>query len=134
MIEVSTFGPASERTPLLRLVDALTQGESAPALLVQLEANWAAGTPKMIYTVNLKTDKFSTKFEDWIEKNLLKIAAFNVRGVELNDYSLSENVTRDGVVLRMKKNSLVKLGYDDAKRTTLKKAGAFSLPPKQAKQ
>lgn len=25
------------------------------------------------------------------------------------------------------------LGYDDAKRTTLKKAGAFSLPPKQAK-
>ncbi len=68
-----------------------------------------------VYRVAVKTDKFSTKFEDWIEKNLLKIAAFDVRGVELNDYSLSENVTREGVALRMKKNSLVKLAFDDAK-------------------
>jgi hypothetical protein len=68
-----------------------------------------------IYRVNVKTDKFTTKFEDWIEKNLLKLNAFDVRGVELNDYSLTENATREGVVLRMKKNSLTKLAFDDAK-------------------
>jgi hypothetical protein len=68
-----------------------------------------------IYRVNVKTDKFSTKFEDWIEKNLLKLNAFDVRGVDLNDYSLTEHVTREGVTLAMKKNSLVKLAYDDAK-------------------
>ncbi len=36
-------GPVSERSPLLRFVDALTLGgDSAPALLVQLEPDWAA--------------------------------------------------------------------------------------------
>ena len=35
----------------------------------------------------IKTDKFSTKFEDWIEKDLLKLNAFDVREVQLNDYS-----------------------------------------------
>jgi len=39
---MNTSGPVSERSPLLRLVDALTAGEGAPALLVQLEPDWAA--------------------------------------------------------------------------------------------
>ena len=68
-----------------------------------------------IYRVSIKTDKFSTKFEDWIEKNLLKLNAFDVRGIELNDYSLTEHRALDGVTLRIKKNSLMKLAYDDAK-------------------
>ena len=47
-----------------------------------------------IYHVDVKTDKLSTKFEDWIEKDLLKLNAFDVREVELNDYSLDEGVTQ----------------------------------------
>ena len=40
-----------------------------------------------ICRVAIRTDKLSTKFEDWIEKDLLKLNAFDVRQVELNDYS-----------------------------------------------
>ena len=39
---MNTSVPVSERSPLLRLVDALTAGPQAPALLVQLEPDWAA--------------------------------------------------------------------------------------------
>ena len=39
---MNTSVPVSERAPLLRLVDALTAGPQAPALLVQLEPDWAA--------------------------------------------------------------------------------------------
>ncbi len=68
-----------------------------------------------IYTVKVKTDKFSTKFEDWIEKDLLKLNAFDVREVELNDYSTEDNLTTQGVSLAVKKRSKVKLAYDDSK-------------------
>ena len=49
-----------------------------------------------IYTVIVKTDKFSTKFEDWIEKDLLKLNAFDVREVQLNDYSANVVAGGDG--------------------------------------
>ncbi len=68
-----------------------------------------------IYTVKVKTDKFSTKFEDWIEKDLLKLNAFDIRQVELNDYSTADNLTVDGVSLMVKKRSRIDLGFDDAK-------------------
>lgn len=67
-----------------------------------------------IYRVEIKTDKLSTKFEDWIEKDLLKLNAFDVREVELNDYSAgaqASNPRQLGVNMR----SRMKLGYDDAK-------------------
>ncbi len=69
-----------------------------------------------IYRVSLKTDKLSTKFEDWIEKDLLKLNAFDVREVGLNDYS-SEEVAAPGggIGLRMHQRSRMKLGFDDAK-------------------
>lgn len=43
-----------------------------------------------IYVVKLKTDKFSTKFEDWIEKDLLKLNSWDVQRVAFNDYSINE--------------------------------------------
>jgi hypothetical protein len=70
-----------------------------------------------IFMVNVKTDKFSTKFENWIEKNLLKLNAFDVRQLELNDYSLTESLTNEGVRLLIHKRSRMKLAYDDAKST-----------------
>lgn len=69
-----------------------------------------------IYVVKVKTDKFSTKFEDWIEKDLLKLQAFDVRDVELNDYSTADNVTvNGGIQLQVKKRNRIKLAYDDTK-------------------
>jgi Domain of unknown function (DUF4340) len=68
-----------------------------------------------IYTVKVKTDRFSTKFEDWIEKDLLKLNAFDVRNVELNDYTTADNLSADGIKLQVKKRSRAKLAYDDTK-------------------
>ncbi len=71
---------------------------------------------EQIYTVKVKTDRFSTKFEDWIEKDLLKLNAFDVRDVSLSDYSINETPTADGRMgLSMNPRSKAKLAFDDAK-------------------
>ena len=59
-----------------------------------------------VYVVSIKTEKFSTKFEDWIEKDLLKLNAFDVKDVLINDYSIDE--LRGAIVPRSKIN----LGFD----------------------
>lgn len=41
-----------------------------------------------IYTIELDTSHLSTNFEDWIEKDLLKLDPLDVRGVYLEDYSV----------------------------------------------
>ena len=41
-----------------------------------------------IYTVALKTAKLSAKFEDWIEKNLLKMSSWDIKQVQIKDYSV----------------------------------------------
>ncbi len=69
-----------------------------------------------IYTVRLNTNEFSTKFGDWIEKDLLKLNAFDVRNVELNDYSTRTGFTPDGqAAWQIDKRSEIDLSYDDAK-------------------
>ena len=64
-----------------------------------------------VYRVSVKTDKLSTKFGDWIEKDLLKLNAFDVRSVGVNDYSIVQ--VRGG--LGQLKRSEINLEYDDAK-------------------
>lgn len=64
-----------------------------------------------VYKVAVKTDKLSTKFGDWIEKDLLKLNAFDVRSVQLNDYS----IVLAGNRLRPMRRSEIGLDYDDAK-------------------
>ena len=70
-----------------------------------------------VYTVKLKTDKLSTKFEDWIEKDLLKLNTWDVREVRIRDYSadLRARLTATGVgfALDQVQRSLMTLGYDD---------------------
>lgn len=41
-----------------------------------------------VFVVNISPSKLSTKFEDWIEKDLLKIQAFDVDRVRLKDHSV----------------------------------------------
>jgi hypothetical protein len=71
-----------------------------------------------IYRVKMSTDKFSTKFEDWIEKDLLKLNTFDIREVDLNDYTLQQGIDRQGRPgIGQVKASEMKLTYDDAKST-----------------
>jgi hypothetical protein len=41
-----------------------------------------------VYLVEAQTDKLSTKFEDWIEKNLLKMSSWDIKGIQIEDYSI----------------------------------------------
>ncbi|HEY5312486.1 MAG TPA: DUF4340 domain-containing protein [Pirellulales bacterium] len=43
-----------------------------------------------VYRVLVSTDKLSTNFGDWIEKDLLKMNAFDVKQVVLNNHSVDE--------------------------------------------
>lgn len=41
-----------------------------------------------VYEVRLRTDKLSGNFGDWIEKDLLKLNTWDIKGVQIFDYSL----------------------------------------------
>lgn len=43
-----------------------------------------------VFTTAVRTDKLSTKFEDWIEEDLLKLNTFDVKQIEILDYSFNE--------------------------------------------
>lgn len=66
-----------------RAVDGLEQPE-------QLRYVRVAGEPA-VYVVALEADRFSTRFEDWIEKNLLDISSFDIKQVFINEYSIDTN-------------------------------------------
>ena len=43
-----------------------------------------------VYRAVVKTDKLSTKFQNWIEEDLLKLNAFDVKEVVMDDHSVDE--------------------------------------------
>ena len=63
-----------------------------------------------IYIVAAKTDKLSTKFEDWIEPNLLKINTIDLREVLIHDYAVQMDIGGLGIVERDK----MQIAYNDA--------------------
>jgi hypothetical protein len=64
-----------------------------------------------VYRVMVSTDKLSTNFGDWIEKDLLKMNAFDVKQVVLNNHSVDE---ANGT---LRYDSIINVDYDskDAK-------------------
>lgn len=44
----------------------------------------------VVYTTKVKTDKLSTSFADWIEKDLLKLNSFDLRQIILDNYTIDE--------------------------------------------
>ena len=62
-----------------------------------------------VYRVEVKPDKLSTKFADWIEKDLLKLSSFDIKQVVLNNYSIDE------VNRRVSKADVLELTYDNDK-------------------
>jgi hypothetical protein len=43
-----------------------------------------------VYLANIDAGKFTTRFEDWIEKDLLELTPTDITGVVINDYSIDE--------------------------------------------
>jgi hypothetical protein len=67
-----------------------------------------------IYAVAVNTDSFSTKFDKWIEKNLLKLNPWDIRQLWLRDYSTALLMDQQGRVGVEKQNrGETVLQYDD---------------------
>lgn len=60
-----------------------------------------------VYIVKLSDDKFSSEFGDWIEKDLLQLNPWDIRDVQLHDYSF------DPLTGGLTPRSQVVLSYDD---------------------
>ncbi|MCC7086242.1 MAG: DUF4340 domain-containing protein [Pirellulales bacterium] len=70
----------------------------------------------VIYRVALASDKFSSKFEDWIETDLLKLNAWDITNVDLRDYSVQEGIAPDGrIVSMLRQRANIDLGLKDSK-------------------
>lgn len=72
-------------------------GDSLAELIVGKEVEGQNGlryvrqpTQDFVFTAQVDTVKLSTKFEDWIEDDLLKLDSFDIRNVILNNYSIDE--------------------------------------------
>ncbi|MEX0938580.1 MAG: DUF4340 domain-containing protein [Pirellulales bacterium] len=67
-----------------------------------------------IYIVELDPSKLTTKFEDWIEEDLLQLNAFDIRRVTLKDYSAEIAATLRGeLTVVPDPRSIIDVAYDD---------------------
>jgi hypothetical protein len=68
-----------------------------------------------VYRVELDTSKFTTKFGDWIEKDLLKLSAWDIRRVVVDDSTASFAVDESSgrPFISQDRRSRIVLGYDD---------------------
>ena len=56
-----------------------------------------------VYVVELDPEPLSNRFEDWIEKDLLKLSSFDIQRVRINDYSaeLQPRLTASGLTFQV---------------------------------
>jgi len=67
-----------------------------------------------IYRVELDTTKFTTKFDDWIEKDLLKLSPWDIRRLTVDDSTCSYDVDQaTGLVVSQDRTARIDLAYDD---------------------
>jgi len=86
-----------------------------------------------VYRVELDTSKFTTKFDDWIEKDLLKLAPWDVRRLVIDDsvctFGIDEASGRPAVT--QDRRSRMTLRYDDKNGTwSLENLTAFDAEGK----
>ncbi|MDA1039610.1 MAG: DUF4340 domain-containing protein [Planctomycetota bacterium] len=66
-----------------------------------------------VYRVELDTSKFSSRFGDWIEKDLLQLSPWDVRKVILDDYTLGAVESNGRLMVEQQRKSRIDLSYDD---------------------
>ena len=64
-----------------------------------------------VYIVQLATDKLSAKFSDWIEKDLLKLNAWDIKQIRIRDHSVDE------MNMALLQRSDTTVAYDDTAET-----------------
>ena len=80
-----------------------------------------------VYRVEVDTSKFTTSFDDWIEKDLLKLSPWDVRRLGLEDYALVAVESNGRVGVQLDRKYRVDLAYDDKDaKWSLLKLEAFS--------
>lgn len=71
----------------------------------------------IVYVAEVDPTKLSTNFEDWIEKDLLKLNAWDIQQVQINDYSaeLQPVMTPQGIAIQVAwdPRAEFKFNYDD---------------------
>jgi hypothetical protein len=63
--------------------------------------------------VEIDTSKLTTKFDDWIEKDLLKISPWDVRRLGIEDYALVAVESGGRIGVQLDKKYRIDLSYDD---------------------
>jgi len=89
-----------------------------------------------VYRVEVDTSKFTTSFDDWIEKDLLKLSPWDVRRLGLEDYALVAVESNGRVGVQLDRKYRVDLAYDDKDaKWSLVRLEAFSKEgePKEEK-
>ena len=89
-----------------------------------------------IYRVEVDTTKFTTRFDDWIEKDLLKLSPWDVRNLVLDDYALAAVESGGRVMVEQNRKSMIGLVYDDKDaKWSLEKLETFTAgnKPKEEK-
>ncbi|MFM1997616.1 MAG: hypothetical protein RLZZ111_2003 [Planctomycetota bacterium] len=66
-----------------------------------------------VYRVEIDTSKLTTKFDDWIEKDLLKISPWDVRRLGIEDYALVAVESGGRIGVQLDKKYRIDLSYDD---------------------
>lgn len=68
-----------------------------------------------VYLVDLDTSKFSTSFDDWIEKDLLKLSPWDVRRLVIDDsaWTFGIDEATGKPLISVDRKSRAELGYDD---------------------
>jgi hypothetical protein len=68
-----------------------------------------------VYRVELDTSKFTTRFDDWIEKDLLKISPWDVRRLTIDDSSCSFGIDEASgrPMISLARRCRAQLAYDD---------------------
>lgn len=94
---------------------------AAPAAGRSLRFVRRAGQDR-VYRVELDTSKFTTKFDDWIEKDLLKISPWDVRRLTLDDSACTFGVDEASgrPMISLDRKTRAEMSYDD-------KSAAWSL-------
>src|SRR5690606_32860376 len=72
----------------------------------------------IVYVIEIDPSKLSTNFEDWIEKDLLKLDAWDLQQVEIKDYSAEMHLVMNqqgnpALGLSMDPRSEMVLAYND---------------------
>jgi hypothetical protein len=66
-----------------------------------------------VYRIEIDTSKFTTRFDDWIEKDLLKLSPWDVRRLVLDDYTLGAVESGGRIRVEQNRKSRIDLTYDD---------------------